>query len=225
MRRTLAVGFALVLLSGTACGGGGGGSYAGRRAGRCRGARQLTRRAARLGPGPPTIQKQRRRPRSPTTPSAAVPGIQSGSHNGECRFGASDAPLTPDQARRRARRPDDPVGSVCDRSWLVQPRGHPEWAQAERACRWPRIFLGEVKRSGTTPPIVHLNPGVPASSRLTSLRSSAFDASGDTYALPRDYLSKASPEWNAKVGTGTQVKLPRGDWRRRQLGSGGNAQP
>jgi phosphate transport system substrate-binding protein len=75
------------------------------------------------------------------------------------------------------------------------------------------IFLGKLKR-WDDPAIKADNPGVslPAADITPVYRS---DGSG-TSAVFTDYLSKVSPEWKEKVGTGTSPKWPAG------LGAKGN---
>lgn len=69
------------------------------------------------------------------------------------------------------------------------------------------IFLGRITR-WNDPAIAALNPGVKLpSGAITVVRRS--DGSGTTF-LWTDYLSKASPEWKAKVGAGTAVAWPEG---------------
>ena len=69
------------------------------------------------------------------------------------------------------------------------------------------IFLGKIKR-WDDPRIKANNPGVnlPAANITVVHRS---DGSG-TSAVFTDYLSKVSPEWKAKVGTGTSPQWPIG---------------
>lgn len=75
------------------------------------------------------------------------------------------------------------------------------------------IFLGTITR-WNDPRIAATNPGVrlPASDLIVVHRS---DGSGTSYVWT-DYLSKVSPEWKNKVGTGTAVNWPVG------LGGKGN---
>jgi phosphate transport system substrate-binding protein len=75
------------------------------------------------------------------------------------------------------------------------------------------VFLGTV-RKWNDPKIAALNPGVglPDTEIRVVHRS---DGSGTT-AVFTDYLSKVSPEWKSKVGTGTSVAWPAG------LGAKGN---
>jgi phosphate transport system substrate-binding protein len=127
-------------------------------------------------------------------------------------FGASDAPLSPDQA------------AACKGCVQVP------WAlsattlsyDAKTVGRGVRltgpviadIFLGKIA-SWSDPRIASLNPGkkLPSEGIAPIFRS---DGSGDTYAFT-SYLSKVSPEWKQKVGTGTTVNFPVGS------GSKGNS--
>jgi len=69
------------------------------------------------------------------------------------------------------------------------------------------IYLGKITM-WNDPLIARDNPGVnlPSHTILPVYRS---DGSGTTY-IWTDYLSKISPEWNAKIGRGTAVKWPAG---------------
>jgi phosphate transport system substrate-binding protein len=69
------------------------------------------------------------------------------------------------------------------------------------------IYLGKV-RNWSDAAIAEVNPGVPLPNRpiLAIYRT---DGSGTTFNWA-DYLSKSSPEWNAKVGTNTSLKWPVG---------------
>lgn len=75
------------------------------------------------------------------------------------------------------------------------------------------IFLGRITK-WNDPRIAAANPGVrlPGSDIIVVHRS---DGSGTSYVWT-DYLSKVSPEWKSKVGTGTAVNWPVG------LGGKGN---
>jgi phosphate transport system substrate-binding protein len=127
-------------------------------------------------------------------------------------FGASDAPLSPDQA------------AACKGCVQVP------WAlsattlsyDAKTVGRGLRLtgpvivdmYLGKIT-NWSDPRIASLNPGMklPSQSIAPIFRS---DGSGDTYAFT-SYLSKVSPEWKEKVGTGTSVNFPVG------AGSKGNS--
>jgi phosphate transport system substrate-binding protein len=119
--------------------------------------------------------------------------------------GASDAPLTPDQA------------SACKGCvqvpWALAATlvaYHVNGAPQKLRLSGPvlaNIFLGKIKQ-WNDPAIAELNPGakLPATNITPVYRS---DGSGDTYAFT-DYLSKVSPEWKSKLGFSTQVAFPAG---------------
>jgi phosphate transport system substrate-binding protein len=120
-------------------------------------------------------------------------------------FGASDAPLTPDQA------------DACDGCVLVP------WALSATGVSYnlpdagsdlrltgpviADIFLGKIT-NWSDPRITKLNPGKELPSQAISpiYRS---EGSGDTYAFT-SYLTEVSPEWKEKVGAGTSVNFPAG---------------
>ena len=81
------------------------------------------------------------------------------------------------------------------------------------------IFLGTI-RHWDDPAIKKLNPSVnlPAAPISVVRRS---DGSGTTFNFT-DYLSKVSPDWKAKVGTGTAVEWPVGVGARGNEGVAGN---
>jgi phosphate transport system substrate-binding protein len=127
-------------------------------------------------------------------------------------FGASDAPLSPDQAK------------ACKGCLLVP------WALSATTLSYnvpgagsdlrltgpviADIFLGKIT-NWSDPRITKLNPGkqLPSQGIAPISRS---DGSGDTYAFT-SYLTAVSPEWKEKVGTGTSVNFPAGS------GSKGNS--
>ena len=131
-------------------------------------------------------------------------------------FGASDAPLSPDQAK------------ACKGCLLVP------WALSATALSYnvpgagsdlrltgpviADIFLGKIT-SWSDPRITKLNPGKPLPSQGIGpiFRS---DASGDTYAFT-SYLTKVSPVWKDKVGAGTLVNFPAGAGGRGNSGVAG----
>jgi phosphate transport system substrate-binding protein len=70
------------------------------------------------------------------------------------------------------------------------------------------IYLGKIK-SWNVPALVALNPGTKLPNKpIKVVRRS--DGSGTTFHFT-DYLSKVSPEWKTKVGTGKVVSWPVGD--------------
>ncbi len=120
-------------------------------------------------------------------------------------FGASDAPLTADQASSCKDCVQVPwaLGATLA-SYNV------EGAPAKLKLSGPvlaNIFLGKITH-WDDPTIAQLNPGVklPATVITPVYRS---DGSGDTYAFS-EYLSKVSPEWKSKLGVSTQVNFPKG---------------
>jgi phosphate transport system substrate-binding protein len=121
-------------------------------------------------------------------------------------FGASDAPLSSDQA------------NACHGCVQIP------WALAATTLSYnlpglskplrltgpviAQIYLGQIK-AWNDPRIRKLNPGVtlPSTAVTPVYRS---DASGDTYAFT-DYLSRVSPAWKSKVGgASTSVSWPTG---------------
>jgi phosphate transport system substrate-binding protein len=120
-------------------------------------------------------------------------------------FGASDAPLTPDQFKA--------AKGVIQLPWslgAVVPAYNVKGAPNYLHLTGPvlaDIFLGKVT-TWDDPEIAKLNPGANLpSTKITPIYRS--DGSGDTYAFT-DYLSHVSPEWKSKVGTSTLVKFPTG---------------
>ena len=131
-------------------------------------------------------------------------------------FGASDAPLTPDQA------------DSCDGCLLVP------WALSATTLAYnlpgvgpglrltgpvlAGIYLGKIT-NWSDPRITKLNPGkqLPSKGIGPLFRS---DGSGDTYAFT-SYLSKVSPAWKQRVGTGTTVDFPAGAGSKGNFGVAG----
>jgi len=127
-------------------------------------------------------------------------------------FGASDAPLTPDQA------------DACKGCLLVP------WALSATTVSYnvpgagpglrltgpviADIYLGKIT-NWSDPRITKLNPGktLPSQGIAPIYRS---DGSGDTHAFT-SYLTEVSPEWKESVGAGTTVNFPAG------AGSKGNS--
>jgi phosphate transport system substrate-binding protein len=69
------------------------------------------------------------------------------------------------------------------------------------------IYLGKITK-WNAPPIAALNPGVALPAQDITVVHRA-DSSGTSF-LFTDYLSKTSPDWKAKVGSGTAVKWATG---------------
>jgi phosphate transport system substrate-binding protein len=126
-------------------------------------------------------------------------------------FGASDGPMTDDQLQRapgELLHVPTVLGAVVATYNLP---GNPKLRFAPDVLAG--IFLGKITK-WNDPRIAAATPGIslPDQSILVVHRS---DGSGTTY-IWTDYLSKVSPEWDAKVGRGTSVNWPVG------LGGKGN---
>lgn len=131
-------------------------------------------------------------------------------------FGASDAPLSPDQVSAAKGVVQIPwaLGAVVPAYSL---KGGPNNLHLTGPVL-SDIFLGKVK-AWNDAAIAKLNPGVNLpSTKITPVYRS--DGSGDTYAFT-DYLSHVSPEFKSTVGTSTQVKFPVGVGGKGSDGVGG----
>jgi phosphate transport system substrate-binding protein len=120
-------------------------------------------------------------------------------------FGASDAPLTPDQfaAAKGVEQIPWALGAVL-------PSYNVKGVSNKLKLSGPvlaDIYLGKIT-TWNDPAIAKLNSGVSLpSTKITPVYRS--DGSGDTYAFT-NYLSSVSPEFKSKVGVSTQVKFPTG---------------
>ena len=120
-------------------------------------------------------------------------------------FGASDAPLTADQARSCKGCVQIPWALAATTvSYNVAGLSKPLNLSGPVIAG---MYLGQVK-TWNDPRIRRLNPGVklPSTAVHPVYRS---DASGDTYAFT-DFLSHASPAWKSKIGISTSVSWPTG---------------
>jgi phosphate transport system substrate-binding protein len=120
-------------------------------------------------------------------------------------FGASDAPLTPEQFEE--------ANGVAQIPWALSgtvPAYNVSGAPSNLKLSGEvlvDIYLGKVTQ-WDDPAIAKLNPGASLpSTKITPVYRS--DGSGDTYAFT-NYLSTISPEFKSKVGTSTTVKFPTG---------------
>jgi phosphate transport system substrate-binding protein len=120
-------------------------------------------------------------------------------------FGASDAPLTPEQFEEA-----DGVEQI---PWALSgtvPAYNVSGAPSNLKLSGEvlaDIYLGNVT-TWDDPAIAKLNPGASLpSTKITPVYRS--DGSGDTYAFT-NYLSTIDPEFKSKVGTSTTVKFPTG---------------
>jgi phosphate transport system substrate-binding protein len=120
-------------------------------------------------------------------------------------FGASDAPLTPDQLDQCKGCVQVPW-ALAGTSIPYNVPGAPKHLKLSGEVL-ADIYLGKVK-SWNDPSIAQLNPGVklPALGITPIYRT---DSSGTTFNVT-EYLSKVSPEWKSKVGAGTAVNFPAG---------------
>ena len=120
-------------------------------------------------------------------------------------FGASDAPMTPDQlsACKGCIQLPWSLGAVVPAYNLS---GAPSDIHLTGQVL-ADMFLGKIT-AWNDPEIAKLNPGANLpSTKITPVYRS--DGSGDTYAFT-DYLSSVSPEFKSQVGVGTEVKFPTG---------------
>jgi phosphate transport system substrate-binding protein len=123
-------------------------------------------------------------------------------------FGASDAPLTPEQFEEA-----NAEGEVEQIPWALSgtvPAYNVEGAPEDLKLSGEvlaGIYLGKIT-SWDDPAIAKLNPGASLpGTKITPVYRS--DGSGDTYAFT-NYLSTVDPEFKSQVGTSTQVKFPTG---------------
>ncbi len=121
-------------------------------------------------------------------------------------FGASDGPMTDEQMQQAGFKIlhfPTVLGAVVASYNVPGVTGSLKFTQKALAG----IFLGTISK-WNDPEITKANAGVklPADDIVVIHRS---DGSGTTY-IWTDFLSKASPQWKAKVGTGTSVNWPVG---------------
>lgn len=131
-------------------------------------------------------------------------------------FGASDAPLTPDQFRA--------CGACVQIPWALSATsiaynvpGAPVHLNLNGKVL-SDIFLGKIDNWNSSA-IAKLNKGA----NLPDLKITPVfrsDGSGTTYNFT-DYLSSVSPEWKSKIGNSTQVSFPAGVGARGSSGVSG----
>ena len=120
-------------------------------------------------------------------------------------FGASDMPLT-DEALTKDGLVQFPtvIGGVVP---VVNIKGIAPGQLRLNGAALGDIYLGKITK-WNDPAIAALNPGVPLpDAAIAPVRRA--DGSGTSF-LFTNYLSKANPEWKAKVGEGTAVNWPTG---------------
>jgi phosphate transport system substrate-binding protein len=125
---------------------------------------------------------------------------------GTVDFGASDGPMTDEQlAQAKIKVLHFPTVLGADVPTYNLPGVSQELKFTPDALAG--IFLGTTKKWNDSQ-LVKANPGVklPSNDIVVVHRS---DGSGTTYVWT-DYLSKISPDWKTKVGTGTAVSWPVG---------------
>ena len=131
-------------------------------------------------------------------------------------FGASDAPLTPDQAAGCNDCVQIPwaLGAT---SVAYSLNGAPKHLRLTGRVI-ANMFLGKITR-WNDPAIANLNPGAALpDTRVTPVFRS--DSSGTSYNFT-DYLSAVSPEWKSKVGVSTQPQFPAGQGAKGSSGVSG----
>jgi len=123
-------------------------------------------------------------------------------------FGASDAPLTPDQfsACNGCEQIPWALGAT---SIMYNLPGAPNLLKMDGPTL-AKIFMGQIT-TWNDPAIAKLNPGVNLPSTKISIAHRS-DNSGTTFNFT-DYLSSVSPAWSSQIGRGVAVNWP--------VGSGG----
>ncbi|HEY0422354.1 MAG TPA: phosphate ABC transporter substrate-binding protein PstS, partial [Rhodopila sp.] len=120
-------------------------------------------------------------------------------------FGASDAPLAPDQLRT-AGLTQFPlvIGGVVP---VVNLQGIAPGQMKFTGPLLADLYLGKIKK-WNDPAVAAVNPGVTLPDQNVTIVHRS-DGSGTTFNWV-NYLSKVSPEWKDKVGEGTSVSWPVG---------------
>ena len=125
-------------------------------------------------------------------------------------FGASDAPMTPDQATA--------CHGCVEIPWALAATGPVENIPGVNGLQLhltgavlAKIYLGQIT-NWSDPAVKKLNPHLSLPNKTITVVHRA-DGSGDTFAFT-DYLSKVSKKWASQVGSATAVSWP--------IGVGGN---
>jgi phosphate transport system substrate-binding protein len=128
-------------------------------------------------------------------------------------FGASDAPLTPDQATA--------CKGCVQVPWALAGTGPVENIPGVNGLQLKltgavlaKIYLGQIT-NWNDPAIAKLNKGLNLPNKTITVVHRS-DGSGDTFVFT-DYLSKVSSAWKSKVGSATTVSWPTG------VGGNGNS--
>ena len=131
-------------------------------------------------------------------------------------FGASDAPLSPQQLEEHKLLQFPTVmGALVPIINVPGVENERLRLTGELLCD---IYMGKVTR-WNDPKIAELNPGVELP-RLAIAPVYRADGSGTTFVWT-SYLSEACPEWKQRVGTGTSVRWPTGTGARGNEGVAG----
>ena len=138
---------------------------------------------------------------SPVGSGAGIAAIT----NGQVDFGASDAPLSPDQKTACKGCVQIPW-ALSATSIAYNVSGAPVHLRLNGKVL-ASIFLGKISNWNDAA-IAALNPGANLPNlKITPVYRS--DGSGTTYNFT-DFLSAVSPDWKAKVGNSTSVQFPAG---------------
>jgi phosphate transport system substrate-binding protein len=149
---------------------------------------------------------------SPVGSGAGIAAIT----NRQVDFGASDAPLTPDQATACKGCVQIPW-ALSATSVAYNVPGAPVHLNLDGPTL-AKIFLGQITNWNDAA-IKKLNPGANMPDlKITPIFRS--DGSGTTYNFT-DYLSAVSPDWKTKVGNSTAVNFPTGIGARGSAGVAG----
>jgi phosphate transport system substrate-binding protein len=132
-------------------------------------------------------------------------------------FGATDAPLKPEQLEKDGLVQWPMVmGAIVP---VVNLEGIKPGELVFDGETLANIYLGKITK-WDDPAIAKLNPKLKLpTDAITVVRRS--DGSGTTFNFT-DYLSKASPDWKTKVGSGTAVEWPAGVGAKGNEGVAGN---
>jgi phosphate transport system substrate-binding protein len=132
-------------------------------------------------------------------------------------FGATDAPLTSDQLTKDGLAQWPMImGAIVP---VVNIQGVKAGDLVLDGQTLANIFQGKITK-WDDPAITKLNPKVKLPSEAIAVVHRA-DGSGTTFNFT-DYLSKASPDWKSKIGSGTVVEWPVGVGAKGNEGVAGN---
>jgi phosphate transport system substrate-binding protein len=120
-------------------------------------------------------------------------------------FGASDKPLTPEELEKGGLMQFPAIIGGVVPVYNLKGVGDGELKFSGEVIA--DIFLGKIKK-WNDPALVALNPGIPLPNDAIVVVHRS-DGSGTTF-LFTNYLSKASSDWQSRVGEGSAVKWPAG---------------